>query len=132
MGLIWKLMRSGRAPEHVLALQEPQGTLSRKWRGFWRLGQYWCLIKVATESARQPYYICRCIEGGRSARYHFLIHTPYVLVQVGPEKTYFWAETRTRESLPLTATGVKKPSILVRQKYKGTAKALNTYHHTKA
>lgn len=117
MGMFWPVMRYSRVPAHALVLQEVCGTLSRRWPILWRFGQYRYLLKVVgTEFPTRGYYLYFYEEGKRIVRYHQLIHTPFVSVRVGPEKTYFWAETRMHEPLRLTYSGTKKAGPLVRKK----------------
>lgn len=131
MGLIWKNRSHAHIPPHALVLQEAVGTISSKWPILAYFGQYWCLLKVLTASPTQPYYIYRSTDGTTVKRYHFLVRTPHALVQVGPEKTYFWAETRTHQPLAMTYTGIKKAGILVRRKLSNTKKDLGRYIYTK-
>ncbi len=131
MGLIWKNRSHAYIPQHALVLQEPVGTISNKWPILAYFGQYWCLLKTVTEKATQPYYIYRSTDGQKVQRYHFLVRTPHALVQVGPERTYFWAETRTHQPLMMTYTGIKKAGVLVRKKVSNTRKELNRYLYTK-
>ena len=128
MGLIWNTMRHANVPSHALMLQEVQGTLSRAWPILWHFGQYWYLLKVS--SVDSPYYLYRRVDNGRVTRYHFLIRTPYVLAQVGPEKVYFWAETRTHQALSLTKTDIKKADFFTLPKIPNVYKKLKQYRFT--
>ncbi|MEN9920134.1 MAG: hypothetical protein RL538_27 [Candidatus Parcubacteria bacterium] len=117
MGMFWPVMRYRRVPAHALVLQEVHGTISRRWPLLWRLGQYRYLLRVVgMASPRRGYYLYFYVEGRRIVRYHQLIHTEFVSVRVGPQKTYFWAETRTHEPLQLTYSGTKKGGPLVTKK----------------
>jgi hypothetical protein len=87
---------------------------------------------VGATSLRKPFYLYRSFGGKPVTRYYSLIHTSHVTVKVGPEKTYFWAETRTHEPLTLVATGVKKADLFVRKKSGDTAKRLREYVFTRA
>ena len=129
MGLIWNKMRHANVPGHALMLQEVKGALSRSWPIVWHFGQFWRMLRVS--DAESPYYLYRCIEGERVTRYHFLIHTPYVLVQVGPEKLYFWAETRTHQQLLLEPVDIKMADILAFPKSVDIYKKLKQYRFTK-
>jgi hypothetical protein len=132
MGMFWKVMRWGSVPQSALVLQETRGTWSRWWPVLWRIGQYRYLLQVVGRTSQyQGYYVYFYLETQKKiVRYHQLIHTPYVSVRVGPEKIYYWAETRTHEPLNLTYTGNKKAGPLVlrrRNENKLTSRLSLTY-----
>jgi len=131
MGFFWNKMPYARVPAHAIMLQEAKGTLSRKWPILWHLCQYWCLLKVDGD-VHEPYYLYRYMEGKPIVRYHDLIHTPFALAQVGPEKTYFWAETRTHKPLTLVTTGIKKPDVLAWSRPNALENNLAGYTYTRA
>jgi hypothetical protein len=130
MGLIWNKMRHGRIPERALVLQEVEGTVSRRWPFLWRFYRYWYLLQVGAEAIRQPYYLYRS-EGKHISRFYLLVHTPQVMVPVGKEKVYYWAETRTHQPLFLTLTGIKKAGFFIFKRTKGLEKNLQKLNYTK-